>query len=748
MMGVATGAQGGSISGTVTKAAGGPVQGLNVAAHAWNESEGYWEWVRSASTGATGNYFITGLVVGTYRVCFGDSNGDVYAYECYEDAANPESGTDVAVTETGTTAGINAQLAYAGRITGIVTNAVNSPVSGISVLAQSWNPNGSYWQWVRQTSTASGGGYDLGGLRAGSYRVCFYGWNPYVQGGQYCDSVSAGRNLVNNVTVTAGGTTSGVNTVAADTPPPEVVRLQPADGAAGVPVDQPLVVQFDRSMEPNCRVLLDDWFGGPDAIGQTTWSQTTHPNDTLTFVPAAPLRYSMGYELRLSQCRDANGVTVTGYDSRVGASFSTVGSPGDSSAPQVTSTSPYPSQVGGDSSHIYIVFNKPIDLATVDLESVLLTGPGAPTYRLLHEGGFLLDIRPQGLRTQTQYQVALTPAVADAEGHGLAAPYSFAFNTGAGDTTAPTITQTRPADQAPGLEWEPIRIFFSENMDPDTLVPATVRVFDETAGNIPVDIHIDKSWVAEDFERASIEIYRAFEQGGRWQSGHSYRVELGQSISDLAGNELDGAREFGFTVASWPNNPPSIWEGDSLAYRQPDGRVTLKLAFGASSSIGGSIAVSVEDLSQPGKRWDNLVQEDGEYVYRTPDGMDEGLATGPHRLNVTVTDQSNSQSRTLLWTIHVLDKAPLLNGGPADGASGVSLQPTFAFSTNGVGGALYWLAVMDDASGDTVFSAPIFPKAGTSYSLQIPRRRRWSRTPPTAGWSRPSIALDGRPEWP
>ena len=64
------------------------------------------------------------------------------------------------------------------------------------------------------------------------------------------------------------------------------------------------------------------------------------------------------------------------------------------------------------------------------------------------------------------------------------------------------------------------------------------------------------------------------------------------------------------TVASWPNNPPS-WEGDSLAYRQPDGRVTLELAFGASSSIGGSIAVSVEDLTQPGKRWDNLVQEDG-----------------------------------------------------------------------------------------------------------------------------------------
>ena len=523
MMGVATGAQGGSISGTVTKAVGGPVQGLNVAAHTWNESEGYWEWVRGASTGAIGNYVIDGLGAGTYRVCFGATNGDVYAYECYDDAANPESGTDVAVTETGTTAGINAQLAYAGRITGIVTNAVNSPVSGISVLAQSWNPNGSYWQWVRQTSTASGGGYYLGGLRAGSYRVCFYGWNPYVQGGQYCDSVSAGRNPANNVTVTAGGTTSGVNTVAADTPPPEVVRLQPADGAAGVPVDQPLVVQFDRSMEPNCRVLLDDWFGGPDAMGQTTWSRTTHPNDTLTFVPAAPLRYSMGYWLELSQCRDTNGVTVTGYNYRVGASFSTVGSPGDSSAPHVTSTSPYPSQVGGDSSHIYIVFNKPIDLATVDLESVLLTGPGAPTYRLLHEGSFLLDIRPQGCGLRPSIRSPSPRRWPTRRGTVWPPPIASHSTRGGG------YHRSHDHADAPGRSGPRIGVgadpyFFSEKMDPDTLVPATVRVFDETAGNIPVDIHIDKSWVAEDFERASIEIYRAFEQGGRWQSGHSYRV--------------------------------------------------------------------------------------------------------------------------------------------------------------------------------------------------------------------------------
>ena len=352
-------------------------------------------------------------------------------------------------------------------------------------------------------------------------------------------------------------------------------------------------------MAPDCRVQLEDWFDGPDREGQIGWSQRLLPNDTLTFVPdGPPLRHGMEYYLAFG-CHDINGVPVTGYQRNVHSSFSTATAPGDVSAPLVTSTAPYDGQVGGAAAHIRIVLDKPIDPATVNAQSVQLTGPGTLTYRLEPEG-FELNIWPRGLQAQSEYQVTLTTAVADAEGHRLAAPHSFSFNTGTGDTTPPTVVQTRPAHDANGLAWEPISVYFSEDMDPDSIAAETVQVFDETNGNTPVAIHIDKSWVAEDGERAKIEIDRAFEDGGRWQSGHTYRVVLGHSIEDLAGNPLGTDRIFRFTVVNnEPGSltvPPSMMgEGDSLAYRQPDGRVTVELEVAASSSLNGTLDVDVED---------------------------------------------------------------------------------------------------------------------------------------------------------
>ncbi|WP_295388855.1 Ig-like domain-containing protein [uncultured Thiodictyon sp.] len=615
-----------------------------------------------------------------------------------------------------------ATATQAGSITGAVRDAGGNGVGGIQVVADLGNTT----QWPIRATTAANGTYNLGGaLLTGSYRVCFYGWNPAVQGTQYCDSVSAGRNLINNVAVTAGQITAGVNGLAVDTPPPAMVSLQPADNAAGVSTVQPIIARFDHSMDSNyCQVQLADWHGGPELSGQLTWSQTMLPNDTLTFVPAAPLRYSMGYDLVLSRCHDTNGNAVGGYEWSAHHFFSTAGAPGDTSAPQVIATLPAAGEVGGDTAHIRIFFDKPIDPATVNSVSVQLTGPGVPAYRL-QPLGFELHIWPQGLQAQAQYQVALTTAVADAQGHHLAAPFSLSFNTGAGDTTAPMVLQTRPANLSPGLEWEPIGVFFSENMNPDTILPSTVQVFDETAGGTQVGIHIRKDWVAEDGARAKIGIDRAFAEGGRWQRDHTFRVELAASIADLAGNPLASAQVFRFTVvnaAPGSNSPPSMMdEGDTRAYRQADGRVTLDLVVLADSTTGGTLAVSAMDMTQFGKSWLNLVQNGGEYVYTTPVGVSEALNNGPHQLHITVTDPSNGQTRMLLWTIYVFDAVPVLTGGPADQATGVSLQPSFNFTTTGITGAAYYmLAIMDATSGDMVFQAPIAPNGETSYAVQVP----------------------------
>ncbi len=704
----------GHVTGTVT-AAGSPVSGLTVQAQVWNAGTKFWDWVENTFTAVDGTYNLV-LGAGIYRVCFGNWNSDSrYVTQCYISGSSQNGGTDVTVIVGQTVPNINAQLVSPAHITGTVTNSLGGAAAGIQVQAQTWNASANYWQWAGNTTTGPNGTYDLGGLGAGTYQACFYGWNPYVQ---QCSTGSAGV-YVTNVTLAAGQTVAGINAVAVDALPPTVLSLQPTDGTSGVPVDQLIVVQFDRSMDGNCQVQLSDWFGGSNLTGQMTWSQTARLNDTLTFVPAAPLRYSMGYDLVVSRCHDTNGIAVGGYEWSVHHFFSTAGAPGDTSAPQLTSTAPYVGQVGGDASHILIVFDKPIDAATINSLSVSLNG--ASSYRLQPEG-FDLNIWPQGLQAHSQYQVVLTTAVADAQGHPLAAPYTFSFNSGAGDTIAPTVVQTRPADQSPGLEWESIGVFFSESMNPDTISLTTVRVFDETSGGTQVGIHIYKDRVAEDGARAKIEIDRAFAEGGRWQRGHTYRVELAPTMTDLAGNPLASASVFRFAVASSPNTPPQMMgEGDILAYRQPDGRVTLDIAVIASSTTGGTLAVSVADLTQSGKVWSNLQQSGWQYVYTTLAGGNEGLNIGPHQLRITVTDPSNAQTRTLLRTIHVFDAVPVLTGGPADQATGVSLQPSFSFSTTGVtGAASYMLAIMDATSGDMIFLRPILPNAGTSYSLQVP----------------------------
>ena len=435
----------GHVTGTVTYAAN-PVAGITVQAQAWNAGNHSWDWIGNVFTAADGTYNLA-LGAGTYKICFGNGNGSgLYAFQCYNNAANQNDALDVVVVAGQPVPNINAQLVRAAHITGTVSNPAGGPAPGIQVQAQTWNASGSYWQWAGNTTSGPAGTYDLGGLVAGTYQVCFYGWNPFVQ---QCNTGTTGVYLT-TVTLAAGQIRTGINAVAVDAPPPGVSSLQPVDDASGVPVDQPIIVMFDRSMDTSplyFRIDLSERLGGgPNLPGQATWSQTTYPNDTLTFLPDSPLRYSMSYDL-MFQCRDTNGIGIDGYNQGVSTQFSTVGAPGDTSPPRTIFTTPYPGQRGGDTTRIRIGFDKPIDAATINPLSVVLTGTSVPPY-LLRSRGFELDIWPQGLRAQSQYQLALTSTVADAEGHPLA-PYTFGFNSGAGDTVAPTVVQTLVRAPAP-----------------------------------------------------------------------------------------------------------------------------------------------------------------------------------------------------------------------------------------------------------------------------------------------------------
>ncbi len=536
------------------------------------------------------------------------------------------------------------------------------------------------------------------------------------------------------------------------TPPPSVVSRQPADGAAGVPLDQPIQVQFDRPMDPDCPVDLADGFGNAALPGTLTWTQTLRAGDTLVFVPAEPgLRHSLTYRLTY-QCRDTHGVPAGGYERPQQLRFSTAGAPGDQSAPQVLSTAPFNTQTGGVTWPIRIAFDKPMAPGTMTPWWVLMPRPAGTGYRLAPDG-FMLDIWPLGLTPQAQYQVDLTPVLADGDGHRLPLRFSFGFHTGAGDTVAPSVVETRPADEALALPWEPVSVFFSEGMDPGRFDTLRVRVLDETDGEVPVGIHLEKSRVSGEGRYAKLEIDRAFEEGGRWEPGHRYRVELAADLADLAGNPLGTAEVFRFDVAAAvgpgaADAPPDmIGEGDCVAYRDPDGRTTLDLTVNAASSTGDALTVTVADLTQPGKVWNDLSASDGRYVYQTPEGIDEALTPGLHELFITVTDPANGEQRTLSRTVQVFDAVPVPTGGPADGAVNVPVQPSFTFATTGIstgtqGAAAFSLSITEVATGERVYRQHLFPNGTESYRVMVPQSQ--ALTPDTEfEWSVAALdALD------
>ena len=216
----------GSISGTVTAAAGGgDVSGICVDALT---SDGTLTLVGSATTAADGTYAISGLSAGNYDVEFsvaGCGTTGSYLTQWYNNAATSSTAHVVPVTAGATTASINAAL-ISGAITGTVTAATGgADLGGICVDVQQTVGAG-----FGSATTRPDGTYTVTGLKSGSYSVEFFtgcgnNGNYLTQwyNGQATETSAVPVSVVNGVTTPSvnaalitGGTISGTVTAAAN----------------------------------------------------------------------------------------------------------------------------------------------------------------------------------------------------------------------------------------------------------------------------------------------------------------------------------------------------------------------------------------------------------------------------------------------------------------------------------------------------------------------------------------------------
>ena len=129
----------------------------------------------STSTNMNGDYDLGGLKAGTYRIGF-STWGTGHIPEYWNDAASVEAATDIVVGASTTVADRNAQLAAGSHITGRVTGSGGTGLAGAYVSA--YQLSGGSWNPINMgTSTDAAGNYDLGGLKAGTYRLGFSSWS-------------------------------------------------------------------------------------------------------------------------------------------------------------------------------------------------------------------------------------------------------------------------------------------------------------------------------------------------------------------------------------------------------------------------------------------------------------------------------------------------------------------------------------------------------------------------------------------
>lgn len=164
----------GMLTGTVRNSNGQPVAAIRATLYGDQDGDGVWLPVPSftADSNSSGNYQISGISDGLYRIGFSDTRTPrEYSTEFYNDATL-YSAQSVAVSAA-STATVNIQLAATSQLQGIVTNAQAQPIANIQVTSYNDPEGDGVWNVSGTATTNASGGYTIPGLDLGVQRIGF-----------------------------------------------------------------------------------------------------------------------------------------------------------------------------------------------------------------------------------------------------------------------------------------------------------------------------------------------------------------------------------------------------------------------------------------------------------------------------------------------------------------------------------------------------------------------------------------------
>ncbi len=357
-----------------------------------------------------------------------------------------------------------------------------------------------------------------------------------------------------------------------DETPPEVVSLSPEDGASDVAIATRISVQFSEAVRADSVKL---GLRAHDASADLEGTLLVE-GERAHFTPAQPLEEGVRYTVTLAKgFADLAGNAWRGapitwdFTTLVGALQVAQTDPADG-AQNVPVDAPVSAR-----------FNAPLNAESVNAQTFYLRdGSNAVSGQTRwDEGEKRAVFTPSGpLLEGRSYSATLTSDILGIDGEHLAQAKTWTFTTAA---TVPTVVSVEPGDGAVAVAGNtPVRVVFSEGMDPGTLTPDAFSVSVMGGEAVPGT----RSWDAP--TRTA-----TFRPSGAYPGGAVVEVHLSQAVKDLSGIGLGADVSASFTVS----NAPAVAASSPVADE-------VGVALGASVELQFTQPMDLSTLTQANVR--------------------------------------------------------------------------------------------------------------------------------------------------
>lgn len=221
-------------------------------------------------------------------------------------------------------------------------------------------------------------------------------------------------------------------------------------------------------------------------------------------------------------------------------SFTTATAGGDTTAPTVISVTPDANATGvGLGVNLTASFSEAMDSASINNTSFRLSLGSTPVAGTVTYSGTTATFNPLGsLLPGSQYTARITTSAEDLAGNRLASERTWSFSTsGAGDTTAPTVSFTSPHNGTTGVPVSNrLSATFSEAMSPLTLNSTTFTLRQD---DTPVAGIVRYTGITATFAPVVALLPSTF-----------YTATLTTGAQDLAGNAMETNFVWNFTTGN------------------------------------------------------------------------------------------------------------------------------------------------------------------------------------------------------